>query len=135
MRLIPMLLLLPLVLFAAAPAMADAPLQSRLGLSLDQAREVDAIQADTRRRFAAARQDFNRESRALRRARLAKDAAGIARLEQVTESLRAELRRIRDQGDARIRALLDPAQQQAFEAWIEERRRMQGSARDERLFD
>ncbi len=134
MRLL-LLLSLSLAVLAATPVRADAPLQSRLGLSLDQAREVDAVQVDTRRRFASLRQDFNRESRALRRARLAKDSAEIARLERVIEALRTELRGIRDEGDARIRALLDPAQQPAFEAWIAERRQMQGSARDERLFD
>jgi hypothetical protein len=124
-----------LISLTAGQALADAPLHSRLGLNTEQARQVNDIQAAARRSFAAKRQDFNRESRALRRARLNHDSAEMARLERVTEALREELRQMRQDEDDRIRALLDARQKQAFEAYIVERRQMHGSSRDERLFD
>jgi hypothetical protein len=124
-----------LLLLLTAPAAADEPLQSVLHLSMEQAREVSDIQARSRRAFASTRQAFNRESRAMRRARLANDAQELVRLETVTEGLREELRRIQQSEDDQVRALLNERQQLAFDAFLVERRQMHGSSRDERLFD
>lgn len=93
------------------------------------------MDAEHRRAFAALRQEFNREARALRRARLAHDSSGIERLTAVTESLRGQLAAMRQAHDERIAALLRPEQVPRFEAYLAERRQMHGSARDERMFD
>ncbi len=130
--------ILALVLSAfcwSTATLADAPLKSRLQLDIEQARQVDQIQAEHRKSFAAKRGEFNRESRALRRARLANDSAEITRLTEVTEALRAELKQLYDSQDTRIAALLSHEQQALFDDYIEERRQMAGSSRDERLFD
>lgn len=119
----------------AGPARADAALSSRLGLDVAQSRSLDAIEAEYRRGFASLRQQHNRESRALRRARLAHDAAETARLEALVESLRGQLAAMRQAQDARIAGLLREEQKPRFEAYVAERRQMAGSARDERLFD
>lgn len=117
------------------PASADAALASRLALDTTQARQLDTIEAEYRREFASLRQEHNRQARALRRAKLANDAAEMARLEAVTAELRARLGAMREAQDARIGALLRPEQQPLFAAYVEERRQMKGSSRDERLFD
>lgn len=116
------------------PVHADAPLASTLGLDMDQARQVDQIQARQRKEFASRRQDYNRESRALRRARIANDAAETARLTALTDAMRADLTRLRAQHDDEIRALLRPEQARRFDAWIAERQQMRGSSRDEWIF-
>lgn len=128
-------LLASLAMVSSGITLADAPLQSRLELSMDQARRVNEIQAASRRSFASKRQEFNRESRAQRRARIANDSNEVARLDGVIEALREELRQIQRNEDDNIRKLLDARQQLAFDDYIAERRQMQGSSRDERLFD
>lgn len=115
------------------PAAADESLHSSLALSMDQARSVEAVQAQYRRTFGAKREEFNRESRKLRRARLAKDSAAIAQQEPVVAALQDELRKIRASENDAIRRLLTPAQQQKFEAVLLQRRAMHGSSRDDRL--
>jgi hypothetical protein len=129
-----MLLLLTTICLIPPSAQADAPLRSALALDVAQARQVDALEARHRKEFASGRQDFNRESRALRRARIANDAAEIARLEAVTESMRANLTAMRAAHDAEIRALLRPDQSARFDAYIAERQQMRGSSRDEWIF-
>lgn len=124
-----------LLLFAAGDSAADQPLASALGLSTEQARKVNDVEARYRKQFAAQRQEFNRESRALRRARLAYDSAEMARLEQVTETMRQGLVGLRQRWDDDIRAELTGDQLSAFEAHIELRRQMAGSSRDARLFE
>lgn len=118
-----------------AHACADADLVSRLALDTTQARQLNTIEAEYRREFASLRQEHNRQARALRRAKLANDAGEIARLEAVTTELRSQLKAMRVAQDARITALLRPEQQPLFVAYVEERRQMKGSSRDERLFD
>jgi hypothetical protein len=81
------------VLALAQPAAADQSLDSALGLSRDQAHAVMAVEAKYRREFAAKRGDFNRESRVLRRAHIARDSAAIAKQEPVVAALQQELRR------------------------------------------
>jgi Spy/CpxP family protein refolding chaperone len=124
-----------LALLWAGLAMADAALDKRLGLDPAQARQLAAIEAEYRRDFASVRQDYNRESRALRRARLANDSAEVGRLTGVTEGLRQQLMALRVAQDERIVALLRPEQRPLFDHYVAERRQMVGSSRDERLFD
>jgi Skp family chaperone for outer membrane proteins len=124
-----------LALLLGSTAAADSRLDHRLGLAPQQARAVAEIEAHHRRAFAAVRQDYNREMRALRRARLAHDSAETARLEAVTVTLREELRRLYRAEDDAIRAQLDAAQLAAFEDYVRERAQMRGSSRDERIFE
>lgn len=124
-----------LVLACPAVVYADAALASRLALDVEQSRQLSQIEAEYRREFASLRQEHNREARALRRARLANDAAETARLDNTTEDLRQRLIALRTNQDARISALLRPDQQARFAAYVEERRQMHGSSRDERLFE
>ena len=111
--------------------LADATLKGALGLDMDQARKVDAIQAKYRQPFAAKRQDQNREMRVLRRARIANDSAGVAAQETVVNRLQGELQEIRKQEDEEIRRVLTPAQQVKFEEYLKLRKEMIGSSRDD----
>lgn len=110
--------------------LADAPLKTALGLDVEQARQVDEIQGEYRRLYAAKRGEHNREARALRRARIANDSEQIATQEQVVAKLDAELREIKANEDAAIRELLTPEQDEKFDAYIEKRNAMVGSSRD-----
>lgn len=121
-------------LLAPGAARADAPLKTALDLDVPQAREVDAMQARHRQQIASRRQDYNRESRALRRARLANDAGEIARLEALTDAMRAEITALRAAHDDEIRAVLRPDQSRRYDAWLAERAQMRGSSRDEWIF-
>lgn len=132
---IALLFALPLALLAAGPAAADAALSARLGLDVEQSRTLATIEASYRREFAALRQEHNRQARALRRAKLAHDAAETARLEAIVEDHRARLAALREAQDQRIVALLRADQKPRFDAYVAERRQMVGSSRDERLFD
>lgn len=137
MRILLMTLMLWLVVGAGllpAAAFADESLQTALALDVDQARQVGEMQARHRKQFAAGRQAYNAESRALRRARLANDAAEIARLESLTESMRADLTAMRAGHDAEIRRVLRPDQSGLFDAHIVKRQQMRGSSRDEWIF-
>jgi Spy/CpxP family protein refolding chaperone len=125
------LVLLGLTAFSG-PAVADAPLKSTLGLDVEQARQVDEIQSQYRREYAAKRGDHNREERALRRARIANDSEQIAAQEKVVAGLKEELRQIKASEDAAIRKLLTPEQNKKFDAYIETRNEMVGSSRDVR---
>ena len=121
-----------LALALAQPAAADQSLESALALTRDQAHAVMAIEAKYRREFAAKRGDFNRESRVLRRAHIARDSAAIARQEPVVAALQQDLRQIREAENAQIRALLTPEQRTRFETVLQQRKAMHGSSRDER---
>lgn len=114
---------------------ADAPLKSALGLSMDQAHAVTAIERAHRPAYVAKRSQYTREARALRRANIQNDSAAVARQEPVVAALAAELKQLRDAQDDAIRALLDPQQQRAFEDYIIQRREMVGASRDECIFD
>lgn len=130
-----LLFALPLALLVAGPAAADASLSTRLGLDVEQSRALAGIESSYRREFAAVRQEHNRQARALRRAKLAHDAAETARLEAEVEGLRSQLAALREAQDERIVALLRDEQKPRFDAYVAERRQMVGSSRDERLFD
>lgn len=118
----------------ASGLMADPPLKSALGLSVDQARVVDAIQARYRPIFAAKRTEHNNELRKLRRARIANDSKQIAELTKVTDALQAELKQIRLNEDEEIRRTLTPEQKVKFAEHIEFRKQMKGSSRDDTDF-
>lgn len=120
-------------LLVAPPAAADQSLESALALSRDQAHAVMAIEAKYRPVFAAKRGDFNRESRVLRRAHIARDSAAIAKQEPVVAALQQDLRRIREAENEQIRAVLTPEQRARFETVLQQRKAMHGSSRDERL--
>jgi Spy/CpxP family protein refolding chaperone len=128
-------LLLPsMLLIAMSLVWADAPLKSALGLTTDQAREVDQIQASYRPRFASKRQERNTELRKLRRARIANDSQQIAQLEKTTAALHEELRQIRLSEDTDIRKVLTAEQKNKFEDYIKLRKEMVGSSRDDKDF-
>ncbi|MEZ5398508.1 MAG: Spy/CpxP family protein refolding chaperone [Bryobacteraceae bacterium] len=112
-------------------ALADAPLETALGLNMEQARQVKEIQARYRKQFAVKRGERNTDMRRLRRARFAKDGKAVAELEKLTEAQRLELVRIRASEDAEIRRLLNPEQNKKFDDYIKLRREMVGSSRDE----
>ena len=120
--------------FLAPHAQADQPLKTALGLSVDQAKQVQEIQQRYLPQFAAKRQDRNTELRKLRRARIANDSQQIAALEKVTAKLHEELRRIRLSEDTEIRKLLTPDQNRKFEDYIKLRKEMAGSSRDDKDF-
>lgn len=127
------IILLLALLVLTRPAAADQSLQAALGLNMDQAHKVMAIEKKYRLEFAAKRGEFNRESRVLRRARIDRDSAAIARQEPVVAALQEDLRRIRAAENDQIRALLTPAQRSRFDAELAQRKAMHGSSRDERV--
>jgi len=127
--------LLSILLALCEPALADAPLESSLGLSRDQAHAVMAIEKKFRPVFAAKRGEFHRESRVLRRAHVARDSAAIARQEPVVAALRQALRTIREDENAQIRTVLNPAQRTQFEVVLQQRRAQHGPSRDERILE
>ena len=128
------LLAITLGLFVLAPAAyADAPLKSKLGLDMDQAKVVAEIQSEYRKSKRSVRQELNREARKLRRARSANDSAAVATQEQIVARLEGEMRtQILSEDDA-IREVLTPAQLAKFEAYVQQRNDMVGSSRDVRV--
>jgi len=123
------------LLLTGSGLLADASLKSALGLSMDQARQADEIQAAYRPKFAAKRQEQNRELRVLRRARIANDSKQVAEQEKVTERLHEELKQIRMHEDGEIRKLLTPEQSKKFDDYLKLRKEMVGSSRDAKDFE
>ena len=123
-----------LFLCAATVLLADAPLKDALGLSMDQAREVTALQAKYRPSYVAKRGEYLNQMRKLRRARIANDSAAVAREEPVARRLHDEMLGIQAKEDAEIRRLLTPEQNKKFDAHLELRRNMAGSSRDDKEF-
>ena len=128
------LIALTALFFFNGNAQADARLDRALGLSHEQAAQVQEIQQKSRKEFSAVRQDFNRERRALRRAENDHDTALIAQQEKKTADLQDRLKKIKASEDAEIRKLLNADQVKAFEAYIEKRNAMTGSSRDAKLY-
>lgn len=122
-------------LFSGHTAFADAPLKTRLGLDMDQAKVVDDIQARYRAAFRKKRSVYHREQRVMRRARKANDSALVAKQEPIVAGLKAELREIILSTDNEVRAILTPEQKKKFEDYIVERNSMKGSSRDVRVLD
>ena len=134
MRFLHIVLIAAALLLSGGQANADASYKSSLGLSMDQAKQVDSIQAKYRQPFAAKRQELNKEMRVLRRAKIANDSAGLAKQEQITDKLRNELRAIRAKQNDEIRTVLTPEQRVKFEKVLQQEKDMVGSSRDEREF-
>jgi Spy/CpxP family protein refolding chaperone len=109
-----------LMLFAGT-AMADQPLKSALGLSMDQAKQVSDIEAKYRKPFAAKRTALNTEMRAMRRAKIANDSGLLAEKEAISEKMADELYQIRVARNAEIMAVLNPQQVALFEQVLQER--------------
>lgn len=123
-----------ILLLVSGNAFADAPLKSALGLSIEQAAKVDAIQKEARDAVRPVRGDLLREERVLRRAKIANDAEGIARQEVVIAPLREKLAGIFAKESEQIRALLTPEQADRYESWLKVRDGMAGSSRDVKEF-
>jgi len=126
-----LLLVVGALFLAGGVAHADPTLKSKLSLSMEQAKQVDDIQKKYRKPFAAKRQEFNKEMRVLRRAKIANDSAGVARQEKITTKLREELRVMRKQENDEIRAVLTPAQREKFEQLLADRRGMHKNDSDD----
>jgi len=111
---------------------ADARLEKKLDLNTHQAKQVQEIQKKYRRQFSAKRQEFNTESRKLRRARNAHDSSQIAQQEKITAQLQEELKSIRLNEHEEIRGVLTPEQREKFEKVIQQQKDSVGSSRDAR---
>jgi Spy/CpxP family protein refolding chaperone len=135
MNIMQLLLVLSGLVLLSNSVHADQTLESGLGLSMDQAKQVMEIQKKYRQPFAAKRQELNDESRKLRRAHLDKDSAMVAHQQVATEKLRDELRQIRNSENEQIRTVLTAEQNQKFDLVLEQRRAAHGSARDERILE
>lgn len=118
------------LLLVTSAAFADAPLKSALGLDLDQAAKADVIQKEARDAVRPVREALNREERVLRRAKIANDAAAIARQETILAPLRGQLAAIFAKESEEIRALLTPEQKTRYEEYLKVRDEMAGSSRD-----
>lgn len=118
----------------AGGAQADARLDKQLDLDAAQAQKVKSVQKDYRAKFSSKRGEFNRESRALRRARKSADSAAVSRQEQKVAQLEQELAQIRGQEVEAIRALLNPTQAQKYQQILEQTQAARGSSRDARHF-
>lgn len=127
------LVTLAVSLFAAQIAIADAPLKSKLDLSVEQANTVSQIQKRYRAEKRSIRQVLNRSSRLLRRAKSANDSEAIASLSEEVATFEWAMRAaIRDE-DNEIRQVLEPEQLVSFEDYIDTRDKMIGSSRDVRV--
>ena len=115
---------------AAFSAHADAPLNTSLSLDSDQAREISAIEAEVRKKFASIRQEHNRVMRAARRAGLAHDETEKVRLESEADVLLGQMQALRDDEESRIRKHLRADQSARYDEWLAEREAMHGSSRD-----
>lgn len=129
-----LLLVFTTAMLLAGASFADAPLKSSLGLNVEQAHQVKAIQKSFRRQFSSVRQQLHREQRKLRRAKNADDSALIDRLQHAVAELESQLRAVRTAENAQIRQLLTPGQQQQFDDVIRQRREAVGSSRDARIY-
>lgn len=126
-----LLLIVGALFLAGGVAQADPTLKSKLSLSMEQAKQVDEIQKKYRKVFAAKRTEYNNEMRALRRAKLANDSAGLARQEKITAKLYDELRTIRKKENDEIRAVLTPEQREKFEQVLADSRGMHKNSSDD----
>jgi Spy/CpxP family protein refolding chaperone len=126
-----LLLVVGALFLSSGVAHADPTLKAKLSLSMEQAKQVDDIQKKYRKPFAAKRTEYMKEMRALRRANIANDSAGVARQEKITAKLREELRVMRKNENDEIRAVLTPEQREKFEQLLAERRGMHGNDSDD----
>ncbi len=120
-----------IALLFSANLHADAPLTSKIdNLTVDQSKQIKDIQKQARDAMRKPRGELHREQRALRRAKSASDSVAIAELELKIPPLQAEMKRIHDEEEQKIRSVLTPEQTIQYEAWLEERDAMAGSSRE-----
>lgn len=125
--------LLSIFLFSST-GMADARLNSKLGLSPDQAAKVQAIQKKYRKQVQRPRQEYNRITRAQYRAERANDTAKEAQLKKEAEKYKLQVRSLKKAEQNEIRAVLNAEQKKKYEAELDRRRNMAGSNRDFKKF-
>jgi Spy/CpxP family protein refolding chaperone len=123
-----------LFLCGAVALLADASLKSALGLNMDQAKEVTAIQAKYRDPYVSKRGEYTTQMRKLRRARIANDSAAVVREEEIARRLHGEMLGIQAKEDEDIRLILTPEQSKKFDDYLKLRREMKGSSRDDKEF-
>ena len=109
---------------------ADARLEKKLNMDVDQARQTQQIQKRYRQQFSKKRGELHRENRKLRRARNANDSGLITKQEAIVGKLQGELEQIRLKEDDEIRLILTPEQKEQFEEIIQQRKDSAGSSRD-----
>jgi Spy/CpxP family protein refolding chaperone len=118
----------------AASLWADAPLKGALGLSMDQAKQVQEIQAKYQRPYQLKRDELAKQMRKVRTARATNNRPALEATEPVARRLHGEMLAIQTQEDGEIRQLLTPEQSAKFDAWLKQRREMLGAKRDDQEF-
>ncbi len=109
---------------------ADARLEKKLSMEIDQAKQTQETQKKYRKKFSTKRQQLHRKSRKLRSARKNNNSIVIAQQEQVTAQLQRELEQICLNENSEIRSILTLDQFEKFEEFIQQRRDGVGSSRD-----
>lgn len=119
----------------AVSLLADASLKSALGLSMDQAREVELIQKNHQKPYIAKRHELTNNERWLRAAKVANDSKKVAEQEVIVKRLAEEFKQIQMHEDAEIRKVLNAEQNRKFDDYIKLRQEMKGASRDARYFN
>lgn len=113
---------------------ADAPLKGALGLSMDQAKQVQEIQAKFQTPYQAKRDEYRKQMRKVRQARVSNDRPALEAAEPIARRLHGEMLAIQAQEDGAIRRLLTPEQSKKFDGYLKQRRDMVGASRDDKEF-
>lgn len=113
---------------------ADATLKAALGLSMDQAKQVQEIQAKFQRPYQAKRGEYTKQMRKVRQARVANDRPALEAALPIARRLHGEMLGIQAQEDDEIRRLLTPEQSRKFDDYLRLRRDMVGASRDDKEF-
>lgn len=119
----------------AMSLVADASLKTALGLSMDQAREVELIQKKHQKPYIAKRHELTNNERWLRAAKVKNDSKKVAEQEVIVKRLAAEFKAIQMSEDAEIRKVLNAEQNRKFDEYIKLRQEMKGPSRDARYFN
>ncbi|MBM3787803.1 MAG: hypothetical protein FJW30_25905 [Acidobacteria bacterium] len=123
-----------LVTLSSANAIADAPLKSALGLSMDQAKAATEIHTRRFPVYQKKRSEYSRQMGKLRRARIANDSEAVVREDAIARRLHGEMMALMHEEDGEIRKLLTPEQSKKFDAYLKQRREMVGSSRDDKEY-
>jgi len=115
-------------------AHAEAPLEQKLDLTMDQAKAVAEVEAEHRAAFRSVRGDLMRKLREQRAARHRKERADAEALELEIQPLREALREIRMREYAAIRAVLNAEQLEKYEALLVERHSVGRRSADDKLW-
>lgn len=122
------------VVISTTMALADAPLKSALGLSMDQAKAATEIHTKRFPAYQKKRGEYTDQMRKLRRARIANDSAAVDREDAVARRLHGEMMALMHEEDKEIRTLLTPEQSERFDAYLKQRREMVGASRDDKEY-